>query len=106
MVMNASRTDDMVLDINDFERSRDLLVETEKNMPKVFGGIGHAKYAQFLPSIMRMIAARKETDFGEIMFHYIKDLNRDELMTILVGLEEAGMCKIKYEGNKIKIERT
>jgi len=106
MIMNASRTDSMILDITDFERSRDLLVETEKNMPKVFGGIGHAKYAQFLPSIMRMIAARKETDFGEIMFHYIKDLNRDELMTILVGLEEAGMCKIKYEGNKIKIART
>ena len=57
MVMNASRTDEMVLDECDLRRAIDLLERTERKMPKAFGGIGMSQGAQLTYAISEMVAA-------------------------------------------------
>lgn len=56
MVMNASRTDEMVLDEPDLARAIDLLERTEKKMPRAFGGIGMSQNAQLTYAISELIA--------------------------------------------------
>lgn len=58
MIMNASRTDEMVLEEQDLSRAVNLLERTEVKMPNVFGGIGLGQSSGLVYTIVEQVAAR------------------------------------------------
>ena len=97
MVFSASRDDDMVLRLVDFERARKTLEKAEKKMPLVFRGMGANPLGRTQLQIMRTIGETKEIKLKDLMNTYYDEISRDDLSKILHTLISMGFCSVNYE---------
>ena len=100
MVMNASRTDEMVLDEPDLVRAIDLLERTEKKMPRAFGGIGMSQNAQLTYAISELIAhSPRGVTMTEIMRAHTFNGTTSEISDALDILVQSKMVRIDQTNN-------
>lgn len=100
MVMNASRTDEMVLDEPDLVRAVDLLERTEKKMPRAFGGIGMSQNAQLTYAISELIAhSPRGVTMTEIMRAHTFNGTTSEISDALDILVQSKMIRIDQTNN-------
>jgi hypothetical protein len=86
MVMSASRGSDYVITQKDFRRAKALLEITEKKMPRVFSGIGRARYAEETDMVLGFLAARQRASKSEILqqfYRNVDSLTLDIIMRVL-----------------------
>jgi len=95
MILSASRSSEMILRLDDFNRSLAILTKTENVMSKVFRGYGRSDVAELYPRIMGYISLRKEVVFGELLKKFYRDLSRQELDEILVTLQGIGFATLE-----------
>ena len=112
MLFNASRDGEMLLDVEDFERALDLMVETELDMPKVFGMYGQLDQAEVLHRIIEIVTKEKEISLGKLFGEVYMDVTKDTLMELLHSLssidppvlklfnDEKGKIHIRYVGEQ------
>lgn len=103
MIMSAARNDKMVLTVGDFEKSLQLLKETEVRMPKTFGGMGESRTAAVTTRVMAFIGSKGETDLEELMSMFYQDADRDTMGLIIRTLESMGFCKYMAVSGKVKL---
>jgi len=86
----------MVILKEDLEDAIKLLEETEKKMPRAFGGVGQTELAPIMDRIYQTIIIRKEIKYSELqqIFHF--DANKNELELALATLDSAHMINIVY----------
>lgn len=100
MVMNASRTDEMVLDELDLSRAIDLLERTEKKMPRAFGGIGMSQNAQLTYAISELIAhSPGGVSMSEIMRAHTFNGTTTDISDALDILVQSKMIRIDQTNN-------
>lgn len=100
MVMNASRTDEMVLDEPDLARAIDLLERTEKKMPRAFGGIGMSQNAQLTYAISELIARSPNgVTMTEIMRAHTFNGTTSDISDALEILVQSKMVRIDQTNN-------
>lgn len=100
MVMNASRTDEMVLDEPDLARAIDLLERTEKKMPRAFGGIGMSQNAQLTYAISELIARSPNgVTMTEIMRAHTFNGTTSDISDALDILVQSKMVRIDQTNN-------
>lgn len=100
MVMNASRTDEMVLDEPDLARAIDLLERTEKKMPRAFGGIGMSQNAQLTYAISELIARSPNgVTISDIMRAHTFNGTTSEISDALDILVQSKMVRIDQTSN-------
>lgn len=100
MVMNASRTDEMVLDEPDLARAIDLLERTEKKMPRAFGGIGMSQNAQLTYAISELIARSPNgVTMTEIMRAHTFNGTTSDISDALEILVQSKMIRIDQTNN-------
>lgn len=87
MILNACRTDSMILTASDLTNAIDLLTRTEKDMPKVFYGVGKSQHAEVLSKVMSTIGMAKEISKTELMNLFYHDADAREMEAILETLE-------------------
>jgi hypothetical protein len=89
MIVNASRTNSMILDECDILRAIQILETTEKNMLQVFSGVGKYRHAESLTAIMNEIGLRGEEGISqeELMRIFARDINLDNLKEIIQILD-------------------
>lgn len=104
MIMSASRSYDMQLLPEDFQRALGVLELTEKQMPFVFSGRGRANKVDVLHDVMRMIATKRVLPMSELMEATYKDLAFDELSTMITTLKESLFCREVVQGRTTLIE--
>jgi hypothetical protein len=97
MIMSASRTNDMIITERDFDSALDLLLATEREMPKTFGGYGQSENASMLPRIMAEIGNKKETTFPDLMRKFSRDVTPRQLQEIIYTLTISGFCTAEPE---------
>ena len=98
--MNASRTDDMVLDKPDLVRAIDLLERTEKKMPRAFGGIGLSQNAQLTYAISELIAhSPNGVTVSEIMRAHTFNGTTSDISDALDILVQSKMVRIDQTNN-------
>lgn len=90
MALCASRTDSMIMDVEDFDRAISILKETEKLMPLVFAGRGRIGYAMILEEIRRWLMRDKQVKVSAILKRYIRDLSSEDMGAIVATLGQAG----------------
>lgn len=86
MIMSASRSDDMIITIPDFERALHYLVFTEQKMPRVFSGMGTNLAAKHIRQIMGVIAVEKQIKLSKLMFQFHFDVDIFTMKQILQTL--------------------
>lgn len=94
MVMSASRGDDYAITAKDFNRAKALLEITEKRMPKVFAGIGKAKYAEETELALSYIARRGSVSKSELLRQFFRTLDNYSLDIVIRVLSDMRLIKI------------
>jgi hypothetical protein len=87
MLMSVSRSDDLIIELKDFERALRLLEMTEVNMTKVFGGIGRSDTAEVLHILQTFLLNEFEKHKRVPRSKVLKELYRDIDMQTLQILE-------------------
>jgi len=93
-IINASRTSEMIVDKEDFDKGVEYLGEVEKNMKFTFSGMGANPQAQTLAKIIGVLASREVMQLSELMGQLKFDTTHLELIGMLKSLELAGNLKM------------
>lgn len=101
MVVSASRSNDLIITGEDFDTAHDLLTRTEKNMPKLFSGVGKSPTAETMSKVMTAIAASGEMNLETLMRRFYHDADKDTLSKILATLETMGEIERVVRGSTI-----
>lgn len=96
MIMSASRSSDMKLRKEDFDRAHRILKSTELKMSKTFGGLGGAKYAAVTEKVIDYIRGMKcPVSRKDVMSKFYRDVDGATMRIIEEVMEQAGMVDIK-----------
>lgn len=94
MILNASRTNTMIIGVQDLKRAIDVLLLTEKKMFYTFRGVGKSKYAEVLTKIMVYIGRKKEVPYSDLINAFMRDVTKQDLDKIIETLESMKFCKM------------
>ncbi len=100
MIVNASRTDRMIVEACDFQRALGILMEAEKKMPNTFSGVGKYQHAETLTSVMNELALKGEMSQEELMFMFRNDMDRFTLRNIVDALRAMGKIDVVTRAGK------
>lgn len=106
MIVNASRTNNMVLQRTDLERAISFLELTERKMQNTFSGVGKYSHADTLTKVMNEIAMHGEEGVSreEITYLFRNDANNFIMKEIIETLSQMGWLNVKLvEGNEIYV---
>jgi hypothetical protein len=87
MIVNASRTDTMTIQLKDLQRAISILENTEKKMQSTFSGVGRNPEADTLTKIMNDVGMQKVCYFSELLMKYKNDVDKWRLEKIIETLE-------------------
>ncbi len=103
MILNASRTNSMLLDVQDFERALSILGDTEVKMPLTFGGVGKSVMSDITYRFMVEIALQGECTMSHLIGRFYKDVSKFEMQKILESLELMKFIFYVFKDNQQKI---
>lgn len=92
MIMSASRSNDMIITIDDFRRALTYLELMEQRMPFAFRGVGASPVAAIQAQIMGTVMMRGTITTRELMELYHTEINFQQLQDIIATLMIMGFC--------------
>lgn len=93
MVMSASRSDSMIIQVSDLERAIKLIEKTENKMPYVFQQVGTSSQAENIQKVMNFIAIKKSVSTNDLMKEFIMFITQSDLDGILSALHMSGFIQ-------------
>lgn len=103
MILNAMRTSSMEMEPQDLERAIEMIEEVERDMPKVFSGMGQSPYAAVMSKIMELIAIRGTTTKQELLSRFYTDVDERVMDVIINTLKESGYISVAYGDSSTNI---
>ncbi len=110
MALSASRGDDMIVTLKDFNRGVAILEATEKKMSRAFGGLGKARFADITNSVLNYIMARKKIMRSELLRRFRGDIDSwsleqiervlEQMKVIRITLKDDGDVEYTYTGGE------
>lgn len=98
MALSASRGDDLVISENDFARAVGLMNAVEKKMPRVFIGLGKARFAEATETVLIYIQAQGEVNRNEVLRRFYRDVDAYTLEQVEKVLVQMGMVQVMRNG--------
>lgn len=99
MLCSASRGDSLLIDLPDFDRARDILVDAERSMHKTFGGLGKARYGDSQEKVMNYIKAVGITTRAALLAKFYRDIDAPTLKVLEETMQHMGVITVKYMQN-------
>ena len=90
IILNACRTDSMIVTSQDLKRSISLMERTELNMPRTFSGLGKSPHAEVLSKVMKEIGLVGEISLAELQRKFYHDADMRVLDLIIETLRSMG----------------
>jgi hypothetical protein len=103
MIFSASRSNELVLRLEDFNSAAKALSQAEKKMNMAFSGIGKSDTADITHDVMKLIARKKVVTTRELQKAFWQDADKLTLNKIIETCEQMGVCKREFTGNTTKI---
>ena len=100
MILNASRSDKMIITRQDLERAIAILEQTERNMPATFSGVGKYSHADTLTQVMNEVAMAGKEGITKEKLTYIfrNDANLHVLNEIIDTLKQIKFLDVVSDG--------
>ncbi len=95
MIMSASRSNEKVIRVVDFERADRWLTEAEQTMSSAFQGMGHRNDASVVSLLLNEIADKGKCHISELAGQFAYDMTSDNMMDMLTHFVSAGYITIK-----------
>lgn len=105
MILNASRTNDMIISAEDFQASLNLLKATEVKMPMTFGGMGRSDISSVMHRVMTFIAVKGTVTKSQLLGVFHRDADTFTMERILKTLHDMGWAKVLYDKGDETITR-
>lgn len=103
MILSASRSAELVIRIEDFERAKKILESTEVTMPQAFQGMGKAKFGALSEAVFaHIIQIKRPVKHSELMRAFFPDIDSYSLnivMETLLGMKVVELIEVG-EGDK------
>lgn len=103
MIVNASRTDQMIITKDDLERAIAILEFTEKKMVNTFSGVGRAQNADVTTRVMQEVAIRKEIPLSTLLTMFYFDADRKTMEAVIETLRSMKYIKTQGSGKDMVI---
>jgi hypothetical protein len=96
MICNASRSDGMMMDIEDIQRAAIFLAESEIKMGRVFKGMGRSDISSLINDAITFLITSKVPDVPLWQFakHFEGDMDKFTMDKVIVTLEAMNFAKI------------
>ncbi len=94
MAVCASRTDDMIITLDDFDRALGLLITTEKGMRTVFMGRGRNPYSDIIYKLGAWLQEANNILYQDVIARFHKDIGADEMDRLIQTLCKMKVCKL------------
>lgn len=95
MILSASRGQEQIICIADFDRAVALLKNVERKMPRVYTGLGKAKYVQETELIISYIKRHGEVRRSKLLADLYRDIDNFTLEAITKVLNDARIITIE-----------
>jgi hypothetical protein len=103
MIMSASRSDEMVITLADFDRAKKILEHTEPGMIRCFYGYGHMELSSFFPRVLAYINITGPVTYPQLLGHFHLDIADVDLQNILKTLNRMGKISMdKPKGGELE----
>lgn len=100
MLHAISRSDDLIIKIEDFKYAIAAMERTETNFPKVFQGVGKNEYALEMKDIVMFVKENKEVSQSHLHQFFQSVASPAKLAELVEGLLLAGDLKSKIDPEK------
>lgn len=100
MILNAMRTDDMIITARDLDLAIKLLERTERKMPRTFSGIGKSPHAEVLSKVMAEIGMAGQISKSDLMRKFYYDADDRVMELIIETLRSMGFIDRVEKGNE------
>lgn len=97
MATTASRTDDRLIELKDFERARLLMESAEKKMQNLFSGIGMGKYVAETDTVIKYLKSRRKVTRSQMLRDLYRDLDETSMKSIMDTLRDMQTVKVKVD---------
>jgi hypothetical protein len=104
MILNASRTSEMIVTKYDLDRAIMLLGQVEKRMPQVFTGFGKNPSSDVMSQVMAFCSQHPDTTMTEIMNHFYQDADKRTMDGIVLTLESMDFIRRTITPTETKIK--
>ena len=104
MLYHISYSDDLIINLGDCHAALDILASVEKNMPRVFEGIGRNPYVFNNREIYNFLVANGRTERFELLRQFESVDSPYKMDEVINGLLELKLIKGTTEDNKIFYE--
>ncbi len=98
MIISASRSSSMMLELRDFDRALTILTNTEKRMAYAFTGVGKSKNADTLVRVLQYMTGKHECTRFDLAQRFYYDADRRVLDDVLSTLVSMGAIKMGMKG--------
>lgn len=96
MICSISRSNELVITADDFNRAKLILEAAEKTMPRVFRGLGKARYSELTMHVFDFILQKGSTTKGEIMRKFHNDLDDYTMDIVSKTLQSMKIVLVEY----------
>jgi hypothetical protein len=100
MVLGASESNNLNLELRHFERALKILTDVEASMLQVFKGIGKSGLASLVARMQSIIATKGKIPYAELINRFLHDADNWSIDKALLQMTSAGMIKQVQEGNR------
>lgn len=104
MILNASRSDKMIIDKCDLDRAVKILSFTERKMTRTFSGVGKSESADVITRVMSEVALRKRITLAQLLELFYFDADKRVMTGIIDTLEGMNFIKKIHKANDLVIE--
>lgn len=100
MLLSASRSSDLKIEAEDFDRAVEIMDRTMPKMPKTFGGIGSSPYSEVTEKIITYIQRKGTIDRATLMKRFYRDVDIQTFNLIEQALEQMKIVSVVREPEK------
>lgn len=98
MIVNASRSNTMVIDVEDFNRALHILEITEKKMPLTFAAMGRSQQATLINEITLFLTSVGEATMTDLMRHFYRDADPRTFDSVIRQMRDMRIISINNDG--------
>jgi hypothetical protein len=103
MVCSASRSNEMIIKPQDFDRALKILHDVESDMPKIFGGFGASPLASVTQKVFEYIREERKIEYKVLLNRFMDDADSqtlNKILTTLFGAAKISLDIDPYTGQK------
>jgi len=101
ILLSLSRSDELIIQAEDFERAMSILTTAEIKMPGVFTGLGTSQYAAVTEKILLYIREKKRVPRSTLLRNFYLDVDSTSLKMIEEVLLQMKVIKIDRSGRAV-----